>query len=194
MNVKRRLSFTLIELLAVVAIILILASIMFTAFQYVNQKTAVTRTKSGLNILKNAINAYNADNGSWPDVFKNQQLSVIVTPKTENYNAVPAPGSLTDMSRNVILPPEEWEKTKGLFLYDNTKDGSQVFLQDQWGKEVVARRSATIQKAMNDGRVQNASEADAVKSLGSFDVFSLGPDGEEGTSAEGTEDDIWPDI
>jgi len=67
--------FTLVELLIVVAIIAILASISFKAMSSINQRAAVARTTKRLTYIANALSDYYAEYGEYPQTEKNQTVT-----------------------------------------------------------------------------------------------------------------------
>jgi type II secretory pathway pseudopilin PulG len=64
--VIRHSSFTLVELIVVVTIILILSGLVFTAAGYVQKKAGRSRAEAEMIALASAIEAYKNDNGSYP--------------------------------------------------------------------------------------------------------------------------------
>ncbi len=97
-NAKRRRSFTLIELLTVVAVIGILAAIVLGAAGYVQNKAALSRASSEIQALENACEGYKADNGTYP------RTSGSATTSTDGLSA-----------RNTYTPTSY--QTQSLFLY-----------------------------------------------------------------------------
>ncbi len=63
---KRHAAFTLIELLAVIAIICILAALIVGASRYAWQKAATSRAQSEIAAMENAMETYKNDNGAYP--------------------------------------------------------------------------------------------------------------------------------
>lgn len=189
MSPIRRNRFTLVELLVVIAIIGILGAISFGSFTFVQEYIARKQTETMLTNLKDAINNYYQDNSTWPEVFHNEKVCVIITPDG-NHEAKPEPGSLTDMKKNVLIKAEDFRRMRRNMEFSGGEN-QQVYVKDVYGYEIVIRRGATLQKAMNNGRIQSASEAQNVQNKGSFDIFSIGKDGVEGNN-EGTNDDIYP--
>lgn len=63
---KRAAAFTLIELLAVIAIICILAALIVGASRYAWQKAATSRAQSEIAAMENALENYKNDNGAYP--------------------------------------------------------------------------------------------------------------------------------
>jgi prepilin-type N-terminal cleavage/methylation domain-containing protein len=63
---KNRIAFTLIELLVVVAIIGVLAGLMFPAYQYAREVAKKTRAKADIKQLEVALKAVQSDFRGWP--------------------------------------------------------------------------------------------------------------------------------
>ena len=60
-------SFTLVELLVVVAIIFILAAFLFPAFTQIRKSMKITKAKADVHQLETALIAFRAEYGRWPD-------------------------------------------------------------------------------------------------------------------------------
>jgi prepilin-type N-terminal cleavage/methylation domain-containing protein len=67
MRFGKKHGFTLVELLVVMAVIIILASLVLSLIPYVNKKIARTTTTGQLKALASALEAYKADNGIYPN-------------------------------------------------------------------------------------------------------------------------------
>src|SRR5437899_1617571 len=59
-------AFTLIELIVVIAIIVILAELVLTTFEYVKKKAARSRAETEIAAISAACESYKADNGIYP--------------------------------------------------------------------------------------------------------------------------------
>jgi prepilin-type N-terminal cleavage/methylation domain-containing protein len=77
-------SFTLVELLVVIAIIAILAALILAAGEGVLKKAAQARAQSEIEAMKNALTAYKIDNGIYP------QSSSITGPPSGTYPLTPS--------------------------------------------------------------------------------------------------------
>lgn len=74
-NIKRKLAqrgFTLIELLIVIAIVGILAALIFSNFVGVRQRARDSQRKSDLRQIQTALELYRADQGTYPSVIYDQ--------------------------------------------------------------------------------------------------------------------------
>src|SRR5690348_8091921 len=65
-DTQRALAFTLIELMAVVLVVLILAAVGIGVAGYVQKKVAVSTTKSQIAAIEAALESYKADWGYYP--------------------------------------------------------------------------------------------------------------------------------
>jgi len=61
-----RAAFTLIELLAVIAIIVILAGLVVGGMDYANQRSATEKAKTQIALLSKGIEEYKVDMGAYP--------------------------------------------------------------------------------------------------------------------------------
>ncbi len=66
MSLKSRLAFTLIEMLTVMAVIAILASLIVSVNAYAHKKAALVRAEAEIKTMSAACESYKADNGSYP--------------------------------------------------------------------------------------------------------------------------------
>lgn len=192
---RRRSFFTLIELVVVIAIMVILASLMFGAYGFVKDRIAVSRTQTGLNMIRDSILRFYDENQTWPNVFNNESLRLMLTPETAGEDADPPPGSVTDFGKRVVISAEDWSKIREFFIIEGGA-GNFIVIKDRWGYPLKVRRSGSLQKAMqtSDGLTTSVSEAEACRNQSTFDLFSTGPDGVEDVSGGEVQDDVWPDI
>lgn len=85
-NRRHRPGFSLIELLAVITIIVILAALTVAGMGYVNEKQAASKAEVQIKLLENAIEAYKLDNGSYPGTSANTPAAGDVSEQL--YNAL----------------------------------------------------------------------------------------------------------
>ena len=71
----RTLSFTLIEMLAVITIIMILAGIIFTSFSSALRQTHITKARADSQMIKVALTQYYSEYGKWPSCSNGTQLA-----------------------------------------------------------------------------------------------------------------------
>jgi general secretion pathway protein G len=79
MKSKRSAAFTLIELLIVIAIIAILASIVLAAAGSVQKKSARSRAQTEIAAMAAALENYKADNGDYPVNSNTGSLTLVTT-------------------------------------------------------------------------------------------------------------------
>ena len=72
-------AFTLIELLAVITIILILAGLILSVAGYANNKGAKARAQGEIQAMSTALESYKADNGTYPESSATDSLNAAST-------------------------------------------------------------------------------------------------------------------
>jgi prepilin-type N-terminal cleavage/methylation domain-containing protein len=178
-------AFTLIELMAVVTIIVILAGIVVGGMGYVNEKQARDKARVQIALLSKAIEEYKLDMGSYPGV-------------TAAFGGTAATGAAGDYSQvlytalfyegyqytNPATPPANWTKATKIYLPEldprNNKQGwvdsttastpsTNLKLRDPWGNNYRYR------VAGDDPTKSNAQNPD-------FDLWSMGKDGQTDTA------------
>jgi type IV pilus assembly protein PilA len=91
MNIKKKKGFGILELMIVLGIIGILASIAIPIVSYYREKAKLTRIASDLKTFKNAFTAYLSDNGCYPpDSHNDAPYNLINGYGTENYLPIQA--------------------------------------------------------------------------------------------------------
>lgn len=148
--------FTLTEVLIVMAIIAILASISVAGFNLVSDKQKFATADAQIRMLSGAIDDYQIDNGSYPEVSdefsSSKELFLILTNSTKDESGEIMLG---DQSYADFLDPNNAKK-------DFVKDGQ---ILDPWGSPYF------YLDAENHG-TKNPD----------FDLWSIGKDKEAGTS------------
>jgi type II secretion system protein G len=173
-------AFTLIELMAVITIIVILAGLVVGGLGYVNEKQARSKAQVQIALLSKAIEEYKLDMGTYPGPNNGAVAGTGAT--SQLYTELFYEGY--DYSRQ-STPPATWEKTVGgvkvpkatkIYLPELDPRTSKMgwvnsttaqtppatlttpFIADPWGKEYKYRRG------------NNAQNPD-------FDLWSSGKDG-----------------
>jgi prepilin-type N-terminal cleavage/methylation domain-containing protein len=152
---RGRAAFTLIELMAVITIIVILAGIVVGGMGYVNEKQASEKAKVQIALLSKAIEEYKLDMGTYPGTADD-------TPETgdvseELYQALFKDGY--DYT-NPATPPDNWTKATKIYLPEldprSSKQGwvdpvtaatppDNVKIKDPWGSNYKYRKGANAQ-------------------------------------------------
>jgi len=110
----KRSSFTLIEMLVVIAIIGILAGMIFRMMVYANRQAYTAETIQILEKVANALNEFRAEYGQYPPVTETNRYGEQYVPY-EHENQM----FQSDHQRNIVFPqPESWpEPPPRLFKY-----------------------------------------------------------------------------
>ncbi|MGC6464538.1 MAG: type II secretion system protein [Akkermansiaceae bacterium] len=175
---KLRSGFSLIELLVVISIIVILAGIGLATFNKVKKNQAIDLTKVRLKYATLKLEEYaNENNGLYP-VGDDASSSILYNALSGDYTGQGEPPT----------GPTYWKE-----LLDD--DPSLVGVSS--GKRVIF--DGFLQSLRyRAARDENGDLVPNVKNDGSFDIWSVGPDGEpsdfnvDGTAeSEFTKDDIW---
>ena len=179
-------AFTLIEVLAVIAIIIILAGIVIGGMEYAKQRQASEKARVQIALLSKAIEEYKMDMGVYPGTDENTAIAGDVSEQL--YQALFKDGyDYTDSSE----PPNPWTKATKIYLTQldprNNKQGwlpkttastpgTSIKIRDPWGNGYLYRKGS------------NAQNPD-------FDLWSMGKDGKTNTTnAATTEADNRDDI
>lgn len=184
-------AFTLIELMAVITIIVILAGIVIGGMGYVNEKQAREKAKVQIALLSKALEEYKLDFGTYP-------------PTTNKTSASGTGGTATssilfdylyfDSDRDGAGPPGDADQKIYLPELDpvNNKQGwttgtagKGTVISDPWGNQYCYRTA-----------VDSAGKANTATQNPDFDLWSMGKDGKTrvGTSDSPTHADNKDDI
>ncbi len=161
-------AFTLIELMAVITIIVILAALVVGALGYVTENQAKSKAKVQIALLSKALEEYKLDMGEYPGTSANTPLDGNVS--KELYQALFKDGY--DYT-SAATPPATWTKATKIYLADldptTSKQGwvtastattppANQDITDPWGNTYRYRKGSTAQNP-------------------DFDLWSVGKDG-----------------
>ena len=166
-------AFTLLEILTVIAIIAVLASLTLGGMSYYDQKMKYSRTEILIASIEQALEEYKADNGFYP------QNVTATSPWTEQvYVALSGDGSLTRNATTgvvTIATAPNGTPNAGNTVYLSTLNpsfkGKQLNVEstspycilDAWGERLRYRH--------------NKPAADMANPRNDYDLISLGPNG-----------------
>jgi general secretion pathway protein G len=174
-----RRGFTLVEMLAVIAIIVILAGVVIGGLGYVRDKQARSQARVQIDLLSNALEEYKLDKGNYPtgaNGGKNDSkiLYRALYWDTDDNGA----GVDADDQQKIYLSELDPTNNKQGWT---AGDKSNVTIVDPWGNEYHFR----------SGKMDNGDpNTQAVNP--DFDIWSAGPDGK--TSMSGNNDSTKDDI
>ena len=117
--------FTMVELMAVLIILGLLAGVVVKNFVGQVDKAKVHTTRANLKILHSAVNEYHMDTGQWPD--ESEGLYALITPPTEATNW-PAGGYL----ETTDIPADGWGNE---FVYELYPESGKPFVIKSLGAD-----------------------------------------------------------
>ncbi len=183
-------AFTLIELMAVITIIVILAGLVVGGMGFVTERQAKEKARVQIALLSKALEEYKLDMGTYPatansvDGTGKSAVSLYQALFKEGYDYT-----------NPATPPTSWTKATKIYVADlnpvTTKQGwvtttttvpASTTVLDPWGKEYCYRTAVDSAGGPNSD-TQNPD----------FDLWSMGKDGKTkpGTPSDATNrDDI----
>lgn len=102
-NVKRNSGFTIVELLIVIVVIAILATISIVAYSGIQQRAKTTKAQANASQVQKIAEAYNADNSKYPSVTADFSNSISKLPASVKLltNSTGADTSLTSSTTNL---------------------------------------------------------------------------------------------
>lgn len=186
-SLRGRGGFTLIELMAVIVIIVILATIVVGAMNYVQEKQAKEKARVQINLLAKAIEEYKLDMGKYPGKVDNTPADGSGVSSElyealfyEGYTASESPNSSSGTSTTaskIYLPELDPTTSKLGWVTASTssKPPATTKILDPWGNEYRYRKGT------------NAQNPD-------FDVWSCGKNGKTTANSAKLEGDNKDDI
>ncbi|MBC7980382.1 MAG: type II secretion system protein GspG [Armatimonadetes bacterium] len=163
-------AFTLIELMAVITIIVILAGLVVGGLGYVSEKQATSKAKVQIGLLSKALEEYKLDNGTYPPTGN------FATPTTVNsgtngnssllYKALFSDGAL-DATKTIKIYLSDLDPLSSKQGWTTTTASKIV---DPWGNEYLYRTAKGVPPATGATPVNsNCQNPD-------FDLWSAGKD------------------
>jgi general secretion pathway protein G len=164
-----RQGFTLVELMAVITIIVILAALVVGGMSFVTERQAKNKAQVQIELLSKAIQDYKLDMGRYPGVVdntpvdgKNMTEELYEALFYEGYLASESSGGATtntNEATKIYLPELDPTSSKQGWTGPATKIPAKTKILDPWGREYRYRKG------------DNAQNPD-------FDLWSTGKDGE----------------
>ncbi len=185
---KRRAAFTLIELMAVITIIVILAGLVVGGMGYVSEKQASSKAKVQIALLSKAIEEYKLDMGSYPltantadGSVKSALLYQALFKEGYDYTSPTTPPTNWTKTINGV----EYPKATKIYLPDldprTSKQGwvdvvttvpASTPIKDPWGNEYRYRTAFDYPSSPTTTSQPNAATMNP-----DFDLWSRGKDG-----------------
>jgi general secretion pathway protein G len=117
--------FTMVELMAVLIILGLLAGVVVRSFISQVDKAKVTSTKTSLKMLHSAVNEYHMDTGQWPG--EDEGLFALIEPPADATNW-PVGGYL----ETTEIPPDGWGNE---FIYELYPESGKPFVIKSLGAD-----------------------------------------------------------
>ncbi len=174
-----RAGFTLVEMLAVITIIIILASIVVAGTKFATEKQNRSKARVQIDMLANACEEYKLDTGNYPiggnGMKKDSNILYNLLYWDSDQNGS---GADTDNQQKIYLSELDPDNNKQGWIEGRK---SEAIIIDPWGNEYHFRSGRTA-----DGKANPTAVNPDV------DIWSAGPDGKTNLSGEDktTKDDI----
>ena len=185
-------AFTVVELLVVIAVIIVLAGLLFPAFKGVQDQSKRTQAKNDLTQIVTAVNAFYSEYGVYPvSGIADKTFGPGGSPATNEsiLNALRGLDATLNPRQIVFLsPPDVKDKANPRSgIGTNPANAGQFF--DPWGKNYVIRLDGDYDSAVsNPYGNNNGAGADPIR-LGVI-AWSLGADGNLNLNFAGSDDVI----
>ena len=169
---RRHSAFSLIEMLAVITIIVILASLVIGGLAFVNERKAKEQAKVQMALLANALADYKMDNGAYPataDSLTGESNSYILFKalywdSNNDGKGAPVGNAVGDVDQKVYLPSLDPANNKQGWTSGTASATTKIL--DPWGNEYRYRSSLDPAGKTNT----NTNNPD-------YDLWSVGKDG-----------------
>lgn len=172
---RGRAAFTLIELMAVITIIVILAGIIVGGLGYVNEKQAREKAKLQIALLSKALEEYKMDTGSYP-LFGESATGISSNPPRTSIIYLRLYQDGLNNNSKIYLPELDPDNNKQGWISKSTS--GIITIVDPWGQEYRYRSSQQgnangIPQFNNDG----SPKMNTTTYNPDFDLWSVGKDG-----------------
>jgi len=190
-------AFTLLEILTVIAIIAVLASLTFGGMSYYGDKMKFSRTEVLIASIERALEDYKSDNGFYPQNITDVDGNLLTTYTEQVYVALYGDGVLTRNATTGVVtittaPNGTPNNTTYLATLNptfkgkqlNVEDSSPYYIVDAWGGRLRYRHNL---EPLANGTPRMANPRQ------DYDLVSLGPNGNgdfDSTSEPAKADDI----
>jgi prepilin-type N-terminal cleavage/methylation domain-containing protein len=175
-------AFTLIEIVTAIAIILVLASISSPLVGYATKSSFDSRTRAEIRAIENALEAYKADNGSYPPLDPSQMAGC----------AVGEPNVYTNFAANAapVITNGAWANSR--FIYQALTKGSKVYITLKPNQLITTNLDGVACTLIMDGygHPYGYNPASPRANPGTFDFWSCGIDGKSQYFSVQSSDDI----
>lgn len=191
-----RRAFTLIELLAVILVILVLAAIGMGVAGFVQQRMAVANAKSQIAAMEVALENYKADWGYYPPTSHLRMSRLGAVEATNNWYLYRAlSGTCSNCTKTYLRFSSGQIRSNMLIsIVSATSTGQALNIYDPWGKPFNYYCSPTTPFATASSPGMGFTQGGQVNIM-SFDLFSYGPDGcsyVPGILYTGWNSPVWP--
>ena len=187
---KRR-NFTMVEILATIAIIAVLAGLSFGAYRAIQKGQAKTKTEATVNAIHIALQAFKNKYGYYPQAHSPIALVFCKEKATTDAEDSVSNRTILKSGKMLVLGKDftvflGTEVMKNAVIKDGDISGGQVYILAESYKDPVTNSKSSL-----DNISKNANliyyKCPGAMNQESYDLFSAGPD-----RKFNTHDDIWP--
>jgi prepilin-type N-terminal cleavage/methylation domain-containing protein len=191
LNLQTSDAFTLLELMVVIAIVVVLAGLLFPAVQSILDRAKKVQAKNDLSQIVTAVNAFYTEYGRYPTDQTTDAAATCggSTSSKVLFDELRAKTASFNTRRIIFIsPPEDSTQTS-----PKGKIGSDGQFHDPWGTAYLVRMDANydnnVDNAYTDGSAGGDLSANYALRLGVI-AWSLGKDGTKATTLKNSDDVI----
>lgn len=182
-----RKSFTLIEMLAVCAIISILAGLVIPIVGYAKTQTKKAKAKEEMNNLRVALRMFYQEYGYWPQTTSWTEMSSMLSGNINPYSGAAGPSfGSTNNTRSIRFMEFKRESLSSSAEFNDPWGMPYLVLMDAGNTVGAVGDAAWTDATREDGQVSNPAGGNAIQTQ--IAIYSFGADKTDGNGADNTDD------